>query len=588
MANNLSSLPYCLSSAQTPFRSSSQLVGDANKHHIPFKTPPNFQPSPFNREFIQSLGNKFSIETLQERAIKLEEKIRVQMNRTDMKSLHLLELIDDIERLGLSFKFEEEINKTLLKIVSIKNFENQTEKSLHETALLFGILRRHGFYVSQDIFMSFKDEEGKFKAEISNDVEGMLSLYEASYLSLEGESVWEANAFSRTHLMNLMKEGLMDAKMAKKIRHVLEGLPYHRSCFRLMTEQYINRYDKMEPHNLLLLELAKLNFNMEQSSYQSELKELSRWWRDIDLSSNLKFARDRLVELYIWSLAIFPEPHLAICHKELTKVGQLLTVLDDVYDIYGTLDELELFTNAIERWNVDSINTLPDYMVLCFLAIYNTVNGMAYDIFKERGIKCLPYLTKSWSDLCKACLQEAKWFYNKIIPPFNEFLQNARISITGGVVLTHSYFLVCKDITEQGLHSLTNHHDLLSSSSTIVRLTDDLGTSMDEIERGETSNSIISYMHETSLSEENAREYFKTLIDKEWKNLNKYLVTDAVFPKSFVHVAINFARSGHYIYQYGDGFGRQNNILKSQIESLLVHPFQLMCHDDFEKRKFYV
>ena len=47
------------------------------------------------------------------------------------------------------------------------------------------------------------------------------------------------------------------------------------------------------------------------------------------------------------------------------------------------------------RWNVNSINTLPDNLVLCFLAIYNTVNGMAYDIFKERGIKCLPYLTKS-------------------------------------------------------------------------------------------------------------------------------------------------------------------------------------------------
>jgi len=37
--------------------------------------------------------------------------------------------------------------------------------------------------------------------------------------------------------------------------------------------------------------------------------------------------------------------------------------------------------------------------------------------------------------------------------------------------------LVSKDITEQVLHSLTDHYDLLSSSSTILRLTDDLGTS---------------------------------------------------------------------------------------------------------------
>jgi len=68
-----------------------------------------------------------------------------------MESLNLLELIDDIERLGLSFKFEEDINKALLKIISIENFEDRIGKGLHETALLFGILRRRGFDVSEGI-----------------------------------------------------------------------------------------------------------------------------------------------------------------------------------------------------------------------------------------------------------------------------------------------------------------------------------------------------------------------------------------------------------------------------------------------------
>ncbi|KAL9322767.1 hypothetical protein ACSQ67_010820 [Phaseolus vulgaris] len=445
MANKVSGLSYGLSTTQTPSRSSNQLLCDANKHYTPFKTPPSFQPSPFTHEFIQSLGNKLVIETLAINNKKIRGESTSSMNGTNMEPLNLLELIDDIERLGLSFKFEEDINKALLKIVSIENFEDQTGKSPHETALLFGILGRHGFDVSQDLFMSFKDEEGKFKAEISNDVEGMLSLYEASYLSFEGESVWEANAFSRTHPMNLMKEGLMDAKMAEKVSHVLEGLPYHRSRFGLMARECINKYDKIEPHNLLLLELAKLNFNIQQSSYQNELKELSRWWWDIGLSTKLKFVRHGLVESFIWSLTIFPEPQFAICHKELTKVGYLLTILDDIYDIYGTLDELELFTDAIERF--------------------------------------VQLIRDGWSNLCKAYLQEAKWFHNKIIPPFNKFLQNARISISGGVILTHSYFFVGKDITEQVLHSLTNHHDMLSSSFTIFGLTNDLATSTDEIER---------------------------------------------------------------------------------------------------------
>jgi len=32
-----------------------------------------------------------------------------------------------------------------------------------------------------------------------------------------------------------------------------------------------------------------------------------------------------------------------------TKLAALGTIIDDIYDAYGTIEELELFTNAIDR-----------------------------------------------------------------------------------------------------------------------------------------------------------------------------------------------------------------------------------------------
>lgn len=55
------------------------------------------------------------------------------------------------------------------------------------------------------------------------------------------------------------------------------------------------------------------------------------------------------MENFLWTVGVAFEPHFEYCRRMSTKVNALITVIDDIYDVYGTLDELERFTDAVER-----------------------------------------------------------------------------------------------------------------------------------------------------------------------------------------------------------------------------------------------
>ena len=75
----------------------------------------------------------------------------------------------------------------------------------------------------------------------------------------------------------------------------------------------------------------------------------SSWWLNFNFKEKTPFARDRLVECYFGGLGMSFEPQYQLSRRILTKVFSLVVVLDDMYDVYGTVEELILFTDAIEQ-----------------------------------------------------------------------------------------------------------------------------------------------------------------------------------------------------------------------------------------------
>ncbi|GJU41549.1 (E)-beta-ocimene synthase, chloroplastic-like protein [Tanacetum coccineum] len=173
------------------------------------------------------------------------------------------------------------------------------------------------------------------------------------------------------------------------------------------------------------------------------------------LARKSRIIRDRLMECFFWSIGIVFEPQYCSCRVGITKVGALVTTIDDIYDEYGSLDELKVFTKAIKRCDINLAEHMPKKLHICFLAIYNTINEMGYNALVSQGENIIPVLQK-------VIKKEERVF-------------------------------------------LEEHHDLLKWSSMVFPLCNELATSSDETERGKTAKSITCYMHDTGLCEEVAR-----------------------------------------------------------------------------------
>nr|AJT35508.1 geraniol synthase [Gentiana rigescens] len=485
------------------------------------------------------------------------------------KPLEAMKLIDTLDRLGIAYHFEDDINQSLTRFSS-----GQPNEDLLTTSLRFRLLRHNGHSISSEIFGKFLVQNGKFEESLGEeDILGLLSLYEASYMGGGEEKIlMEAMEFSEAHLKSSIAK--LTPQLSRQVAQSLE-LPRHRRMARLEARRYIEEYGKFENnYNPDLLELAKLDYNKVQSLHQMELSEITRWWKQLGLVDKLPFARDRPLECFLWTVGLMPEPKYSGCRIELAKTIAILLVIDDIFDTHGTIDELVLFTNAIRRWDLQAIEELPEYMRICYMALYNTTNEISYKILKENGWSVRPYLKETWIDMVDGFMMEASWFTNGQVPKMEEYLENGVTTAGSYMALVHCFFLIGKGVSEESVKLLMNPYPkLFSNAGRILRLWDDLGTAKEEQERGDLASSIVLFMKEKNItSDEEARESILKLIHNLWKEMNGELVSRNALPLEIKKVAFNMARASQVVYQHEEDsyFSSVDNYVKALFFTPLI------------------
>ncbi|CAA3005713.1 (3S,6E)-nerolidol synthase 1-like isoform X1 [Olea europaea subsp. europaea] len=221
-------------------------------------------------------------------------------------------------------------------------------------------------------------------------------------------------------------------------------------------------------------------------------------------------------------MASLSDPSMSEQRLELTKSITFIYIIDDIFDLYGTPEELTVFTRDVHMWDYAIVQMLPKPMKMCYKALLDTTNDIGYKIYKKHGYNPIDSLKSAWGSLCDAFLVEAKWFASGHLPTSHEYLENGKVSSGVHVVLVHLFFLLGVNRKTGGAVQVDDISELISSVAAILRLWDDFGSAKDEQQDGNDGSYIECYMKENPGSTiETVRERVIDMISSDWKHLNK-------------------------------------------------------------------
>ncbi|KAH1083432.1 hypothetical protein J1N35_023193 [Gossypium stocksii] len=498
----------------------------------------------------------------------LKQEVRRMLVTDTDKSSQKLHIIDAVQRLGVAYHFEKEIEDALQIIYHYHCNHIHDDDDLYTTAVRFRLLREHGFNVDCEIFNKFKDEKGNFKESLNGDVKGMLELYEAAHFQLHGENILEeALSFTTFHLK--LAESRVDYPLSTQIASALTR-PLRKSLQRLVARSYISIYEGYGTQDKNLMKFAKLDFNLLQHLHKEEINKIYGWWKGLDVATNFPFVRARFVECYFWMMGLYFEPQYATARTFMTKIISLTSILDDIYDAYGTYEELEIFTKAIHRWDINCIDQLPDYMKLWYREALKVYKDMEDLMSKEGKSYRVQYAIEAMKQQPQVFFVEAKWFHENYIPTMEEYMPIALLSC-GYLQLAIASFVGMEDsITKETFNWAVNEPKIIRASNIICRLMSDIVGHKVEQERGHVSSAVECYMKQYGVSMQEAYDELNKQINDAWKDINEEFLKPTAAPTSALIRVLNLAKVIDLLYKGEDAYTQVGDSAKTSITALLI------------------
>nr|QTW97450.1 KSL4 [Artemisia annua] len=304
-----------------------------------------------------------------------------------------LSIVDTLERLGIARHFRVEIQNVLDETYKCwLQRDEQIFTDIVTCALAFRVLRINGYEVSSDSL----DE---IITEPFRDVYTALEVYRASQTIYKEESAFEEQSLRSADFLK-WKISLASNQLSKYIHKEVESalkFPFYATLERIYTRRNIEHYDVGNTRTLKTtyrssnfsnkdyLTLAVDDYNTCQSIYREELKGLERWVVENKLDQ-LKFARQKTAYCYFSVAATLSSPELSDARISWAKSSILTTVIDDFFDVGGSMDELANLIQCVQKWDVNvDTDCCSEEVRVVFLALKDAVCWIGDTAFKWQG-----------------------------------------------------------------------------------------------------------------------------------------------------------------------------------------------------------
>ncbi|KAJ4872431.1 Terpenoid synthase 17 [Raphanus sativus] len=507
--------------------------------------------------------------------VTMKPKVRDMLTSFKNGDNERIRLIHLLMNLGIAYHFETGIDEILNDAFGKVDDIIAKKDDLETISTMFEVFRLRGYYMSCDAFSRFKGEDGKFKESLAEDSRGMLQLYQAAHLGTPSEDIIdEALIFSRHHLESLTSNhaASVSPHLSTHIKNALCRARYHNLEI-LATREYISFYDQEEDHNETLLKFAKLNFNYCQLHYIQELKDLTKWWKDLDLASKLPYIRDRIVEVFFGALTMYFEPRYSLGRIIVSKLTAVATVFNDTCDAYGTLAEVTSLVDAFQRWDLGDTEKLPSYIRIVFRSVFETLEEIDQEMRPRGRSRIVQLSVDEMKKLARAYLALSKWSRESHVPTFEEYME---IGMQTSMDQYAAYsFIAMEDCDETQIFEWYNSKPkMMEALNGVFRIMNDISTYEQEIKRGEVATGLNCYMKQHEVTKEEAVGELNKIATDYYKIIMEEFLTTTAVPRPVLVRCLNVSRPIDLVYKESDKFTNPGG-LKDAIKSLFIHPIPL-------------